>query len=133
MKKEAHMTKKLSQNMKERTTNGIKARVKASRVQIPRFEIVSKELKTIDISRIPELVRIAEEVYASGESRVLRRRRKDLVVLRPLGSSNRAACRGKPFTKEDSLWNIVGIGRSGLTDVSENKHKYLAEAYATKR
>ncbi len=39
--------------------------------------------------------------------------------------------RGKPFTMDDPLWNIVGIGRStGPTDVSENKHKYLAEAYA---
>ena len=38
--------------------------------------------------------------------------------------------RGKVFTKEDPLWHLVGIGRSGQTDVSENKHKYVAEAYA---
>lgn len=36
------------------------------------------------------------------------------------------------FTMDDSLWNIVGIGRDkdGATDVSENKYKYLAESYA---
>ncbi|MBI4493356.1 MAG: methionine adenosyltransferase [Chloroflexi bacterium] len=39
---------------------------------------------------------------------------------------------GKPFTMDDSLWNIVGIGESeGPTDISEHKHQYLAEAYAT--
>jgi len=33
-------------------------------------------------------------------------------------------------SKDDPLWNIVGIGRSdGPGDVSENKYKYLAEAY----
>lgn len=40
---------------------------------------------------------------------------------------------GKPFTRDDALWDIVGIadsGPDGPTDVSENKYKYLAEAYA---
>jgi excisionase family DNA binding protein len=40
----------------------------------------------------------------------------------------------KPFTFDDPLWDIVGMGAStqpdGITDVSLNKHKYLAEAYA---
>jgi excisionase family DNA binding protein len=39
----------------------------------------------------------------------------------------------RPFTMEDSLWNIVGIGDSGPDgprDVATNKHKYLADAYA---
>jgi hypothetical protein len=40
---------------------------------------------------------------------------------------------GKPFTFDDPLWNIVGMadsGPEGPTDVSRNKHKYLADAYA---
>jgi excisionase family DNA binding protein len=44
--------------------------------------------------------------------------------------------RGRPFTMDDPLWNIVGIADKlapnrppGPTDVSSNKHKYLAEAY----
>lgn len=42
---------------------------------------------------------------------------------------------GRPLTYEDSLWKIVGIAGGegdddGPTDVSSNKHKYLAEAYA---
>lgn len=35
----------------------------------------------------------------------------------------------KGFSRRDSLWNIVGIARSGLTDVSADKKKYLADAY----
>ncbi|HET9394871.1 MAG TPA: helix-turn-helix domain-containing protein [Nitrospiraceae bacterium] len=36
---------------------------------------------------------------------------------------------GKPNTKDDSLWDIIGIGRSdGPNDVASNKHEYLANA-----
>ncbi len=91
-----------------------------------------KELKTIEISHIPELVRIAEKVLITGEPRVLRRKRKPLAILKPVRLPKRALSRGKRFTSEDALWNIVGIGRSGFTDVSENKYKYLAETYSSK-
>lgn len=38
--------------------------------------------------------------------------------------------RGKPFTTDDSLWHIVGLGQSSeSTDVAEHKHAYLADAY----
>jgi hypothetical protein len=40
---------------------------------------------------------------------------------------------GRPFTLESPLWNIVGVidsGPDGPTEVSSNKHKYLADAYA---
>ena len=41
---------------------------------------------------------------------------------------------GRPFTMEDPFWKIVGIGTSaGATDVSTNKHKYLADAFMQKR
>ncbi len=41
---------------------------------------------------------------------------------------------GRPFTMEDPFWKIVGIGASaGATDVSTNKHKYLADAIMQKR
>ena len=39
---------------------------------------------------------------------------------------------GEPTSEDDPLWDIVGMVTSedGPTDVSENKYKYLAEAYA---
>ena len=90
---------------------------------------MARELKRIDISNVPELLRIVEEVRSSEEPRVLRRDSEDLAILSPMKRPRRPAARGKPFTKTDSLWNLVGIGHSGLGDVSETKHKYLADAY----
>ena len=46
---------------------------------------------------------------------------------------SRSAQQGGPFTMDDSLWNLAGIadsGPDGPTNVSENKHRYLADAYA---
>ena len=42
----------------------------------------------------------------------------------------------QPISADDSLWNIVGIVGSDdeePTDVARNKHKYVAEAYASDR
>jgi excisionase family DNA binding protein len=41
----------------------------------------------------------------------------------------------KPTSADDPLWNIIGIAdgdESDPTDMSANKHRYLAEAYAPK-
>ena len=41
-----------------------------------------------------------------------------------------AELQGQPFTEDDALWDIVGLVETdGPGDVSENKYKYLAEAY----
>jgi excisionase family DNA binding protein len=46
------------------------------------------------------------------------------------GASDSDDLLGKPFTMDDSLWRIFGIGESiDPTEVAENKHKYLANAY----
>ncbi len=42
------------------------------------------ELKPIDISNIPELVRLAEEVRQSDQARLLRRDQEDIAVLMPV-------------------------------------------------
>lgn len=98
---------------------------------------MATEYHPIDISEMPELRRIAEEVQASQEPRVLRRNSEDVAVIMPVepkrGKRAPSVPRGKPTSADDPLWNIIGIGRSeGPTDVSANKHKYLAEAYASK-
>jgi excisionase family DNA binding protein len=46
------------------------------------------------------------------------------------GMTTRHRKHGGLFTKDDALWRIVGIGSDEASDVSENKYKYLAEAYA---
>jgi hypothetical protein len=88
-----------------------------------------KALKRIDISRIPELLHLAQEVRSTNESRILQQEREDLAMLTPITPVAKRGLRGKPTCADDPLWKLVGIGHSGKGDISENKHKYLAEAY----
>lgn len=93
---------------------------------------MAKELKRIDISNVPELLQLVEQLRKSNEPLLLRQENQDVAIVRPLKRPSRPRIpRGKPFTKDDPLWNLAGAGASGLGDVSENKHKYLAEAYLT--
>ena len=53
-------------------------------------------------------------------------------MITPVTSPDRKRMKGRPTSKDDPLWNIIGIAddpADKATDVSVNKHKYLAEAY----
>jgi hypothetical protein len=95
---------------------------------------MAKELKHIDISNIPELVHLIEQMRASNEPRVLQREHEDVAILQPIKKARKSRVpRGKPFTKDDSLFNLIGIAKGrddGIHDVSDNVDKYVAEAYA---
>lgn len=53
-----------------------------------------------------------------------------LFVLRP--KARRRTRKPRHFSLDDPLFDIIGIGRStGPTDVSSNKHKYIADAIAS--
>ena len=90
---------------------------------------MEREMRPIDISDMPELLRLAEEVRTTKEPRRLQRENEDIATLMPVRRSKRVPA-GRPLTYDDALWKLVGSARSeGPTDVSENKYKYLAEAY----
>jgi hypothetical protein len=98
----------------------------------PERKGMAKERVTIDITHTPDVLRLAEEVARTGTSAILRRDSEDIAVLSPVApASKRRGVRGSdPIPRTDSLFGIVGlIETEGPTDVSENKHKYLAEAY----
>jgi hypothetical protein len=88
-----------------------------------------KEPKRIDISSIPELLSIAQDVRRTNEPRILKQENEDLAMLTPIKPATKRSVRGKPTSSDDPLWKLIGIGHSGKGDVSENKHKYLADAY----
>jgi len=88
-----------------------------------------KEPKRIDITRIPELLSIAQEVRRTNESRILKQESEDLAMLTPIKPVAKRSVRGKPTSADDPLWKLIGIGHSGKGDISGNKHKYLADAY----
>jgi antitoxin (DNA-binding transcriptional repressor) of toxin-antitoxin stability system len=96
---------------------------------------MAKEIRPVDVSNTPQILALARRVKETGEPLVLTQDDQGLAVLTPLASGDEPRRprqkRTGIITKDDSLWNIVGIGRSGgKGDISENKHKYLAEAYA---
>lgn len=96
-----------------------------------------KALRSIDLREATDLLRIAQEVSASWEGRVLMHHDEALAILTPAKAKlPRARKRRKTglVTEADPLWSIVGIAHTtGPTDVAANKHRYLAEAYAAER
>jgi hypothetical protein len=98
---------------------------------------MAKERKALDINKIhggSELLQLVEELRETRESRVITHDGEDVAILRPI---RRARSVPRPrrktgiITKDDSLWNIIGMAESaGATDVATHKHDYLAEAYA---
>ena len=91
---------------------------------------MAKELKPIDISDSPELLRLAEEVKRSREPRVLVREAEELAEVRPVPARRKRSAKGRPVTEDDPLFRLIGVGRSGIPGgVSGKKHEYLARAY----
>ncbi len=70
---------------------------------------MSSSLTPIDISNIPELVRIAEEVNNTKESRVLTVSRRTLAVLMPVGTAVKPEKKPKP-TKADYDASLAALG-----------------------
>jgi hypothetical protein len=91
---------------------------------------MAKELKRIDISGIPELLRIAQEVRSTKQSAVLQQESEELAILSPVTPKKRSKTKAKAVTSDDALFRLIGIGKSGIPGgVSGKKHEYLARAY----
>lgn len=94
---------------------------------------MAKEVRRVDVGSVPELLRIAQQVKETGEPCLLKQADEELAIITPMTRpSSRTVRRRRSgiITKDDPIWNIVGMGASGGPgDISENKHKYLAEAY----
>lgn len=88
---------------------------------------MAEERLPIDISDDPMLVRLAEEVRASGMSLVLQIGSEDVAVLTFLQKAKTRG--GRAVTSEDALFRLVGIGSSGIPGgVSGHKHEALLRA-----
>ena len=96
----------------------------------------ARTMEATDISEMPELVRLAEEVRHTNQPKSLRVGNEEVGVLRPPRPRKPSARRRRTgcLREDDTFWNIVGMvtAEDGPTDVSSNKHHYLAEAYLPK-
>lgn len=94
---------------------------------------MARELRPIDISGMPELLKLAAELQATQQPVVLRRDSEDVAIVSPTPRKTRAK-RGRAFTKDDPLFRLVGIGSSGIPGgVSGRKHEFLLEAHRQHR
>jgi hypothetical protein len=91
---------------------------------------MAKEPNRIDISSIPELLKLVHEVRQTNEPTILREESEDMALLSPVPAKKRAKTKAKPVTTDDALFRLIGIGKSGIQGgVSGKKHEYLARAY----
>jgi hypothetical protein len=91
---------------------------------------MAKERKSIDITKSPELLRLAEEIQRSQEPRVLVSDAEELVEVRPVPAKRKRSAKGQPVTEDDPLFRSLGSGRSGIPGgASGRKHEFLARAY----
>ena len=86
------------------------------------------ELKSIDISDIPELVRIAEEVRDTNEPRVLRRDGEEIAVLVPVRPARkRTTKRARTEADYEAFRSAAGSWKEVDTD------KLIADIYESRR
>jgi hypothetical protein len=88
-----------------------------------------KEPKPVDITSMPEVLRLAQEVARSGVPVMLMADGEELAALTPACKPKRRPGRAKPVTKDDPLFRLIGSGRSRTSGgVSEQKHGALVRA-----
>lgn len=93
---------------------------------------MAEEMRSLDVSNAPDLLQLAEEVAQSGIPRLLRTDQQELGMLVPVSKAikMKRSQRSRPVTRDDSLFRLVGIGKSDIGgDGSERKHEILARAY----
>ena len=77
---------------------------------------MQREIKRIDISNVPELLRIAEEVRITHQPHILRRDSEDVAILMPVTPSSQRRAKRK-LTKSDYQAFLSAAGSwSGLVE-----------------
>lgn len=89
---------------------------------------MAKEMRSIDISGVPDLVSIAEEVRTTGMPRILRRNGEVMAMVIPIMSGRkRKARRTRVKADYDAFLSAAG-GWKGLVDAD----KLLADIYESR-
>ncbi len=88
--------------------------------------MVSEKVKYIDISNIPELLRLVEEVLKTGKPCVLRKNGEDVAQITPVKPPAKKRKSGI-LTKDDPLWKLIGSVTSAEPTDASKKHEYLGQ------
>lgn len=90
---------------------------------------MAHKAQAMDVSRLPDVLSLAEQVKRTKTPRILiRADGEELARLVP-PKQRTPKPTGKRITADDPIWDIVGMGSSagGLSNVSEHVDEFLAE------
>jgi hypothetical protein len=95
---------------------------------------MAERVSIVDITDVPALERLAAAVSESGRAVALKRGVRTLAIVRPARKQDREPRKRRTrksgvLGPDDSLFQLAGLGASGLADVSSNTHAYLAAAF----
>ena len=89
---------------------------------------MAREMRAIDISGVPDMVRIAEEVRMSGRPRILRRNGEDMAMVIPLAHGRKRRTRHsrtqadyEAFLSSAGGWKDLVDGDKLLADIYESR------------
>ena len=92
---------------------------------------MAREPQPIDITQYPELTHLIEEMQASQMPRPVKRGSEILAILMPAPSApKKRSRRGRPLSRADALWQLVGSAQEAPPTDASKKYEYLAEAYS---
>jgi len=94
---------------------------------------MAKEMRSIDISGVPDLVKIAEEVRMTGKPRILRRNGEEMAMVIPISLTRRhKATQNRTKSDYDAFLSAAG-GWKGLVDADKLiEDIYESRALSTK-
>ncbi|SRR6266536_2054348 len=88
---------------------------------------MAKELKPIDITHTPDVLRLAEEVAKSGIPHVLKRDNEAVAVLSPVPPASKSRRRSKTKTDDEAFLSSFGSWKGNvdvdrfLKDIEESR------------
>jgi hypothetical protein len=94
---------------------------------------MARELKPIDISNVPDLLRLVEEVRSTNEPRLLRRDSEDLAVLAPVRSASKRPRGGAKTEADYEVFRSSAGGWKGLVDTEAFKRNNRASRRTSSR
>lgn len=77
---------------------------------------MAEALKPLDITNLPDLVRLAEEVRTTGMPRLLRRDREEIAMLVPVAPKRRRGARTRTKADYEALLASAGSWKDEDTD-----------------
>ncbi len=91
---------------------------------------MARELQELEVSNIPDVLRLAEEVRTSNQPRLLTRADEQLAVIMPVPPARKRVRRSGIITRDDPFVRTAGTGRSGIPGgISGRKYDYFRRAF----